>query len=397
MMTWSENLRINFGSGGRRAAGRCTGAVAIVIIEFFVMSGCADDKGDAVSGLLGSAGTFGFAGIPAAGTGVAGVGAAGTGAAGSGALAGTGAAGVSGLPTAGTAAAGTDGSPVAGSGAAGSVGEAGTGAAGSGSTSVDCTGKTLAAGDSTEMLQHDGQNRRYLLHVPAKYDGGKAVPLVLDIHGLTSSDTAQKGLSGWQKKSDEEGFILVHPDGLGNSWNGGDLCCGSSQSSGVDDEGFMRAIVQKVSERACIDPKRVYASGLSNGGAMSHLLACNASDVFAATAPVSMGNGTRPCDPSRPISVIMFRGTADTLVSYNGGLFPSAKADFDQWKMLNGCTGTPTKTHSICETYTGCEGGTEVTLCTIQGGSHVVYGQSASAGAPVPDVAWEAFLRQTLP
>jgi polyhydroxybutyrate depolymerase len=262
-------------------------------------------------------------------------------------------------------------------------------------TSPGCTNGSLTPGDSTKTLTHDGQQRQYMVHVPSSYNGSTPVPLVIDIHGLTSSMSAQKGLSGWAAKSDKEGFIVIHPQGLGNSWNGGSLCCGSSQSSGVDDEGFMRAIVKTTGEQGCIDPKRVYATGLSNGGAMSHLLACRAADVFAATAPVSMGNGTRPCQPSRPISVTMFRGTSDTLVSYNGGLFPSAKADFDQWKGLDSCTGSAA-TSGPCETYTGCAAGTEVTLCTINAG-HVLYSAAAQQGAPVPDVVWEMFKRQTLP
>ena len=262
-------------------------------------------------------------------------------------------------------------------------------------TSRGCANGSLSPGDSTETLTHDGQQRQYLVHVPSSYNGSTPVPLVIDIHGLTSSMTAQKGLSGWVAKSDKEGFIVIHPQGLGNSWNGGSLCCGTSQSSGVDDEGFMRAIVTTTGEQGCIDPKRVYATGLSNGGAMSHLIACRAADVFAATAPVSMGNGTRPCQPARPISVAMWRGTSDTLVSYNGGLFPSAQADFDQWKGLDSCTGSAAS-NGPCETYTGCAAGTEVTLCTINAG-HVLYSAAAQQGAAVPEVAWEMFKRQTLP
>jgi polyhydroxybutyrate depolymerase len=261
---------------------------------------------------------------------------------------------------------------------------------------ASCTMNTLRPGDTTVMISHAGAQRNFLLHVPAGYDGSKAVPLVIDIHGYTSEAAAQARVSGWRAKADKEGFIVAHPNGLSNSWNGGSLCCGTSQSRGVDDEGFMRAVVRKISGDGCIDAKRVYATGLSNGGAMSHLLACRAADVFAATAPVSMGNGARPCMPSRPISVIMYRGTADALVPYNGGSFPSARADFDQWKTLNGCTGSATKS-GVCETYTGCKAGTEVTLCTIERGEHVLYEQASAAGSNIPDAVWEAFKRQTLP
>ena len=253
---------------------------------------------------------------------------------------------------------------------------------------------TLSAGNQNFTIEHDGRQREYVVHVPPNLDPSVPVPLVVDMHGLTSSAGAQAGLSGWRAKADEEGFIVVHPQGLGNSWNGGDLCCGSSQSSGVDDEGFIRAMVAKIEADACIDSKRVYATGLSNGGAMSHLLACNAADLFAASAPVSMGNGTRPCQPSRPISVVMTRGTQDTLVSFNGGLFPSAQADFEQWAELNGCQGEAEQVDELCEAFTQCEAGVEVKLCAIAAG-HVLYDNRQNFS--VPDTVWETFERQTLP
>ncbi len=174
------------------------------------------------------------------------------------------------------------------------------------------------------------------------------------------------------------------------------MSCGDSLANQVDDEGFIRAVVSRMRGDACIDARRVYVTGLSNGGAMSHLLACRAADVFAASAPVSMGNGTMPCQPSRPISVVMFRGTTDLLVPYDGGLFPSAQADFSQWQMLDGCSGSPETAHGVCQRASPCGGGVEVTLCTIEAG-HVLYGNAAAQGAAVPDVVWEAFQRQTLP
>ncbi|HTV17415.1 MAG TPA: PHB depolymerase family esterase [Polyangiaceae bacterium] len=253
---------------------------------------------------------------------------------------------------------------------------------------------SLAAGNAEFTIEQDGQRREYIVHVPPNLDPSVPVPLVVDMHGLTSSAGAQAGLSGWRAKADEEGFIVAHPQGLGNSWNGGELCCGSSQSRGVDDEGFIRAMVAQIEAEACIDTKRVYATGLSNGGAMSHLLACNAADLFAASAPVSMGNGTRPCQPSRPISVVMTRGTQDTLVSFNGGLFPSAQADFEQWAELNGCQGEPEQVDELCEAFTQCDAGVEVKLCALAAG-HVLYDNRQ--GFSVPDTVWATFERQTLP
>lgn len=259
---------------------------------------------------------------------------------------------------------------------------------------VDCSSATLAPGNGELTLEHDGLTREYLVHVPESYDGSTPVPLVVDMHGLTSSAAAQARF-GWREKADAEGFIVVHPQGLNSSWNGGELCCGSSQDNGVDDEGFILALVEQMKRDACIDDRRVYATGLSNGGAMSHLLACNAADVFAAAAPVSMSNGAEPCEPSRPISVIMTRGTDDLLVPFNGGfLFPSAADDFAQWAERNGCSGEPAPSAELCQTFDQCDGGVEVTLCTLNAG-HVLY--ENPQGFNVPDVVWATFERYSLP
>jgi polyhydroxybutyrate depolymerase len=121
------------------------------------------------------------------------------------------------------------------------------------------------------------------------------------------------------------------------------------------------------------------------GGGMSHYLACNAADLFAAVAPSAfdlLAAEEEPCMPSRPISVISFRGTADPIVPYAGGAssppnglnvtihFQGAENTFKKWAELNGCTGEPMAGSGGCRTYAQCKAGTEVTLCTKQGGSH---------------------------
>ncbi|MEY4579996.1 MAG: hypothetical protein RL701_4699 [Pseudomonadota bacterium] len=191
----------------------------------------------------------------------------------------------------------------------------------------------------------------------------------------------QKGVSGYKALADKEGFIIAWPNGIDNAWNIGPCC---TKSRDVDDVAFARALVTDVQSRACIDPKRIYADGYSMGGGMSHHLGCNAADVFAAVAPSAfdlLTDDEQPCKPARPISVILFRGTADPLVNYAGGAsmppsglnvtihFLGAEGTFKKWSELNGCTGTPT-TSGECQTYAQCKEGTEVTLCTKQGGSH---------------------------
>lgn len=309
---------------------------------------------------------------------------AGRGGAGSAAHAGSGpdgtpAAESGGQHAAGAPAAGSGGQSAAGaSGAAGSSGADTAGAA----APVTCPATALSPGETTATLQHGGVARTFILHVPASYTGKTPVPLVLDFHGLGSSGSAQKGLSGYRALSDSEGFIVAWPNGTENAWNIG-KCCTSSPD--VDDLGFAKAIVADIQGRACVDPKRVYADGYSMGGGMSHFLACNAADVFAAVAPSAfdlLAADEEPCMPARPISVISFRGTNDPIVPYEGGAsmppnglnvtihFQGAENTLKTWSQLNGCTGTPMAGASGCQTYTQCKEGTEVALCTKQGGSH---------------------------
>jgi polyhydroxybutyrate depolymerase len=246
----------------------------------------------------------------------------------------------------------------------------------------------LAPGDSTIMIDHDGISREYTLHVPPGYDGTQRVPLLLNFHGFTSNMAQQIAFSGMNPAADARGFIVAYPNGLANpggtsqSWNAG-TCCAFGDTM-RDDLGFARAVVTDISSKACIDPKRVYSTGMSNGGFMSHYLACKATDMFAAIGPVAgvLGIPDAECQPSRPIPVIHFHGTMDTLVPYNGGGTGGAgvPAMFAEWGARNGCTGNPVQTFTNgaahCDTYETCNAGVKVTLCTIDGMGHCWPGQS---------------------
>jgi polyhydroxybutyrate depolymerase len=274
--------------------------------------------------------------------------------------------------------------------------------------SIACGAGSLAAGDETVMLEIDGRTRTFHVHVPASYDGSTAVPLVLDFHGYTSNATQQIVLSGMNTKADEEGFVVIHPEGVGaaQSWNGG-LCCGDAASMELDDVAFARAMVDEVAERGCIDRSRVYATGMSNGGFMSHRLGCEAADVFAAIAPVAgvLGISGEDCEPSRPVPVMHFHGTADLIVPYDGGGlvgFPSVAASMAVWADADGCTGEPSETfemgNSTCLTHSSCEGGVEVTTCTVEGFGHWWPGApgGGSSNIDATDAMWEFFERYSL-
>jgi len=248
---------------------------------------------------------------------------------------------------------------------------------------VTCPTTALAPGDTNETVQVGGVARTYILHVPTGYTGSAPVPLVLDFHPILANGAYEESNSGYKALADQEGFVVAFPNGIDNAWNIGPCC---TMSRTVDDLGFAKATVTQIEKGACIDPKRVYAVGYSMGGGLSHYLACNAADVFAAVAPAAFDllvDSEEPCHPSRPITVLSFRGTADPIVPYDGGAsnppnglnvtihFLGAQGTFQKWAQLDGCTGSPSAADSNgCSTYSQCSEGAEVTLCTKQGGGH---------------------------
>jgi polyhydroxybutyrate depolymerase len=259
----------------------------------------------------------------------------------------------------------------------------------------------LKPGDNRRTLMYGGRSRSSSVHVPQSLKAGAYVPLVLDFHGNGSGSAQEASGSGWKEKAEEQGFLVVYADGVGGSWNVGN-CCGQALSGNVDDVGFARAMIAHVSEAACVDSKRVYATGISNGAGLAHRLACEAADVIAAIAATSADLVTDPCKPARPISELSIRGLNDTLVAYAGGntgstgwYSPGAKGTLALWKDIDRCSGAMKTSRQYCETYDTCAAGVEVTLCSLPNTGHILYDNRL--GFRVPDVAWEMFQRQRLP
>jgi polyhydroxybutyrate depolymerase len=181
---------------------------------------------------------------------------------------------------------------------------------------VECPGLAgLAPGNHARTLEHDGLERAYTIHVPAGLDPEIGAPLLLNIHGFMSNPVQQEQWTAMNATADPRGWITVYPTGTDNSWNAG-VCCGEASNNDVDDVGFLRAVVEAVSEELCVDPSRVHATGMSNGGYMSNRLACEASDVFASVAPVAGALAVTDCMPPRPVSVLAMHGVQDPLVPY---------------------------------------------------------------------------------
>lgn len=247
--------------------------------------------------------------------------------------------------------------------------------------SVDCPPDARVAGQYDDiMIEHDGVMRSYNLYVPAGIDGTSAIPLVLNMHGYLDNPVHQQEWSAMEDTADAYGFAMAFPAGLNNSWNAG-ACCGQSMSGAVDDVGFLLAVIEDVKATACIDAKRVYATGMSNGGFMSHRLACEAADTIAAIAPVAgvLGIPEEDCNPSRPVPVMHFHGTADFIVPYGGGIgFRSVAETIQIWMGKDGCTDEPAEVFAqddvTCTAASMCDGDGYVELCTIEGGGHCWFG-----------------------
>lgn len=255
----------------------------------------------------------------------------------------------------------------------------GSGSSSSNEESLGCSGGTLDQSVVHVDLDFAGTTRSYELHVPASYDGSAPVALVLNFHGLTQTGNAQREQSHMDDKADEEGFVVAYPNGINSAWNSG-----GDESNDVDDVGFTRAVIADLGARGCIDLRRVYATGMSNGGGMSHRLACEAADVIAAVAPSAGRLALDPsaCTPQRPIPLIDFHGENDTIATYEG--IPEM---IQAWAERNGCTDEPRITYQegdvTCETADQCAGNASVTLCAAEEAGHCWFGY------PCPDFAFD--------
>jgi polyhydroxybutyrate depolymerase len=202
------------------------------------------------------------------------------------------------------------------------------------------------------------------VHVPRGYTGTTPVALVLVIHGAHNTPAMARSWSQMNPVADQNGFVVAYPAGL-DCWNTGGVLPGCGAAD--DDVGFLRAVVSDVETNACIDVKRVYATGISNGSMMAQYMGCQAADVFAAVGGVAGGVGR--CSPSRPISVFYVHGTEDRTVSYS-----SAQPSVTAWASRDGCSGTPVETYAQgstrCVTHQGCKDGVEVEFCTVTGMGH---------------------------
>lgn len=230
-------------------------------------------------------------------------------------------------------------------------------------------------------LLSSGLKRSYRLHIPATYTAENPQPLVLNFHGHGSTDTIQESSTDMSKLADQQDFIVVYPQGTvgldqRTGWN-----TGPRTYPQVNDILFTNDLITHLEEALCINPDRIYATGFSNGGGMTNVLACKLSDRIAAFAIVSgavhpMAGG---CDPIRPVAILDIHGTNDSVVPYHGNPAndkePPIPQWLDSWAKLDGCSSNPTvfiqQPRLTAEKWTGCKGGARVIHYRIRNGIHI--------------------------
>jgi polyhydroxybutyrate depolymerase len=249
------------------------------------------------------------------------------------------------------------------------------------------------AASGSKSITVNGVARSYIVHMP---EAGAAksgpLPVVFALHGAKGTASKIQSYLGLDRVADREGFVAVYPQGIDNTWNDGraDSARASKRTQPGDDVAFLNALADDLVNQGVADSRRIYISGLSNGGFMSLRMACEGGAKFAAYAPViaSTPQGSKDqCRWPKPLAVVMINGTADPLVRFDGadGKFglggnfaPPALADY--FAGINGCKGKDTTSLADRDTsdsstvsvsaWGGCRAGGAVSMYTVNGGGH---------------------------
>lgn len=257
--------------------------------------------------------------------------------------------------------------------------------------SVAAVPPAAAAPATLNTLEVGGLTRTYLLHVPPTRPAGPA-PLVLVFHGGGGTGPATERLTRFSELADREGVLVAYPEGVGRNWYDGREFTGGSRAhrERIDDVGFVAAMLDAIARAHPVDPRRIYATGISNGAVFSHYLAAHLSARIAAIAPVVGGIADPPdawLRPSAPVSVLILQGTTDPLVPYRGGAVAFGRGRIidtedaaRRWARLNGTAPEPRSTAlpapgkdhcgGLRLTYSGGRDGSEVVLIRLDGGGH---------------------------
>jgi polyhydroxybutyrate depolymerase len=266
-------------------------------------------------------------------------------------------------------------------------------------------GEKIPVGQSTHAVRSGGVNRTFRVYRPQGLAG--AAPMVVMLHGGFGSGAQAERSYHWDSAADSGHFLVAFPDGLHRAWNAG-TCCGEPQKDGVDDVGFITAMVEDVEKQIPIDTARVFVTGMSNGAMMALRLGCQ-TDVFAAIAPVA-GTLMTDCSHALPKSALQIHGTADDRVPYTGGPGkpfaangrprvdgPSVASVNATWRAIDRCGPPTSNTAGVVTTMTApCPDGRAVELISVADAGHQWPGGTRSplaeklGGMPPPSTAIDA-------
>ena len=271
----------------------------------------------------------------------------------------------------------------------------------------------------SETINVDGRQRTYVLNLPPNYYESSGFSLVVALHGGGGSGTQFENSSKLTEKANATGFIVVYPDGTGviKTWNAG-TCCGSAVTNNVNDVHFISSLIDQLTTRYKINPKKVYATGHSNGGMMCYRLACELPNKIAAIAPnASTMVVTQPCNPARPVPILHMHSKLDQHVVYTGGYgngvsgvyCPPLDSVFNVWSINNNCV-NPSQVTISNNSYTltkwlNCSNNADINFyLTNDGGHGWPGGLPGSANGDIPstainanDLLWNFFQQYQLP
>jgi polyhydroxybutyrate depolymerase len=278
---------------------------------------------------------------------------------------------------------------------------------------------TPMSGSSVFTLTFGGRQRDYRIHVPPQAASGKPLPIVINMAGATQNGQIEEILSNMDANADENGYLVVYPDGTRISkvltpdpvakqaqygWNAGE-CCGLPVTRKINDVGFLEKVIADVAARTPVNLRRVYMTGISNGGMMAYAMAAEASTHVAAIASVSGQVELPVIHPTRSVPTMEFHSVNDPIAKFNGVpnknplLVLSVMQGIRQWVKADGCSATP---HDGTElvgaagsisagqtatpiTYSHCQGGAKVELWRFTGSGHVWPGSTLNTG---PKSGW---------
>ncbi|MDD5748607.1 MAG: PHB depolymerase family esterase [Actinomycetota bacterium] len=282
----------------------------------------------------------------------------------------------------------------------------------------------------TKEIYCSGVSRTYHVHIPPSYTQSTPLPLVFVLHGGGGTGIGMERLTHMDEVADSGGFIVVYPEGIDNQWNDGRPTINPE----VDDVGFFEKMLEKLESDYSVDEKRVYSTGISNGGFMSLRLAFDLNDRIAAIAVVGASMTEqlyRRHAPSIPVSVLLLHGTDDPLCPWSGGKIGSNRSNLasdrgncvgaaetiSYWVGANGCGTKPIVkklpdadprdgTRVREELYSGGKAGTEVELLAVEGGGHtwpggiqylpkLIIGRT-SRDIDASNLIWEFFARHSI-